>query len=60
MERLLTSEETCDYFKIAPTTLWRWRQAGKITTLRTPGGKVRFRESDVLKVLEEERVATPA
>lgn len=57
MERLLTSGEVCDYFKIAATTLWRWRQAGKITALRTPGGKMRFRESDVQKVLEEEAIS---
>ena len=56
MDRLLTSEEVCDYFKIASVTLWRWRKAHKITTLRTPGGQVRFRERDVAKVLEEEAV----
>ena len=56
MERLLTSGEVCNYFKIAPVTLWRWRRAGKIITLRTPGGKVRFRESNVLRVLNEEAV----
>lgn len=56
MERLLTSGEVCDYFKIAATTLWRWRQAGKIIALRTPGGQLRFKESAVKKVLEEEAV----
>lgn len=56
MERLLTSREVCDYFKIASSTLGRWRTAGKIIALRTPGGKMRFRESDVAKVLEEEAV----
>ena len=56
MERLLTSSEVCDYFKIASTTLGRWRQAGKIIALRTPGGKLRFRETDVQKALKEEAV----
>lgn len=56
MEQLLTSSEVCDYFKIAAATLGRWRQAGKIIALKTPGGKLRFRESDVQKVLEEEAI----
>ena len=58
MEQLLTTEEVCQHFRISATTLWRWRQAGKLVALKTPGGTLRFRESDVLKVLEEEAVPT--
>lgn len=55
-ERLLTLEEVCRYFRISRTALWHWRQAGKIVALKTPGGGLRFRESDVQRVLEEEAV----
>ena len=53
-ERLLTLEEVCQYFRVSRTALWHWRQAGKIVALKTPGGSLRFRETDVLKVLERE------
>lgn len=55
-ERLLTLEEVCQYFRVSRTALWHWRQAGKIAALKTPGGSLRFRESDVQKVLEKEAV----
>lgn len=58
MERLLKSEDVCQAFRISPATLWRWRQASRIVALKTPGGQLRFRESDVRRVLEEEVVAT--
>ncbi len=56
MERLLTSNEVRNHFKIAPTTIWRWRKSGKLLALKTPGGQLRFRESDLLRVLEEEAI----
>ena len=56
MSPLLTSDEVCQHFRISPTTLWRWRKDGKIAALKTPGGGLRFRERDVLKVLKEEAV----
>ncbi len=57
MEKLLTAGEVCRHFRINPSTLWRWRRAGKVVALLTPGGMPRFRESDVDKVLEEESVS---
>lgn len=56
MERLLTAEEVRRYLRISEMTLWRWRQAGKLVALRTPGGQLRFREEDVQRVLEAEAV----
>ena len=56
MERLLTVQEVCQHLQIDRDTLWRWRRAGRITALRTPGGQLRFREADVLKALKEEAV----
>ena len=54
MEKLLTVQEVCRDLQIDRDTLWRWRQRGRITALKTPGGGVRFREADVLKALQEE------
>ncbi len=58
MEQLLTTDEVCRHFRISATTLWRWRRDGRLVALKTPGGQLRFRESDVLKVLQEEAVPT--
>ena len=54
MEMLLTSKELCRRYRVSPTTLWRWRRSGKLAALKTPGGGLRFRESDVQNVLEKE------
>ena len=53
-ERLYTAGEVCQYFRVSRTALWRWRQDGKLTALKTPGGGLRFREADVEKALKEE------
>ena len=60
MERLLMADEVCEYLRVCDSTLWRWCRDGKITVLRTPGGRLRFRESDVQEVLKEEAQAEPA
>ncbi len=59
MERILMADEVCEYLRVSDSTLWRWCRDGKITALRTPGGRLRFRESDVQKVLREEAEAEP-
>ena len=59
MERLMVANEVCEYLRVSGATLWRWCRDGKITALRTPGGRLRFRESDVQKVLGEEAEAEP-
>ena len=57
MERFLTAEEVRENLRISEPTLWRWRRDGKIKALRLPYGRMlRFREADVLRVLEEESV----
>ncbi len=57
MKPLLTSEEVCQHFRISPTTLWRWRRGGRIVAFKTPSGTLRFREPDILKVLEKEALS---
>jgi excisionase family DNA binding protein len=41
---------------VHPSTLRQWADAGKIHTVRTPGGHRRFAESDVRALLEPESV----
>lgn len=60
MERLMMADEVCEYLRVSDATLWRWCRDGKVTALRTPGGRLRFRESDIQKVLKEEAQAEPA
>ena len=57
MERFLTTKEVRESLRVSEPTLWRWRKSGRLVALKLPGGRgVRFREADVLKVLEEEAV----
>ena len=51
-EPLLTPGEVAGMFKVDPKTVTRWAKAGKIGHVRTLGGHVRFRESEVKAALE--------
>ena len=53
---LLTSAEVCRRLKVTPKTLHDWRKQGHLKALKTPGGYIRYRESDVRAVLHEETV----
>lgn len=44
---LLTSTEVAELFRVDPKTVSRWAAAGRIDSVRTPGGHVRFRRSVV-------------
>jgi excisionase family DNA binding protein len=66
-ERLLTPGEVANLFRVDPKTVTRWAAAGRIGSIRTPGGHRRFRESEVRALLTGEMVmadgptdATPA
>jgi excisionase family DNA binding protein len=50
-ERLLTPAEVASLFRVDPKTVGRWAKAGRLDSLRTPGGHRRFRESVVLDLL---------
>jgi excisionase family DNA binding protein len=41
-------------FRVDPKTVTRWAAAGRISSIRTPGGHRRFRESEVRALLEGE------
>jgi len=51
-DRLLTPGEVAAFFRVDPKTVTRWAAAGRIGSLRTPGGHRRFRESEVQALLE--------
>ncbi|MDQ3153505.1 MAG: BldC family transcriptional regulator [Actinomycetota bacterium] len=57
-ERLLTPGEVAALFRVDPKTVTRWASAGRIGSLRTPGGHRRFRESEVHALLAA--LTTPA
>ena len=40
-------------FRVDPKTVTRWATAGRIGSIRTPGGHRRFRESEVKALLAE-------
>ncbi|MBO0841084.1 MAG: helix-turn-helix domain-containing protein [Sciscionella sp.] len=52
-EQLLTPGEVATLFRVDPKTVTRWAAAGRIGSIRTPGGHRRFRESEVKQLLAE-------
>ena len=50
-ERLLTPGEVAALFRVDPKTVTRWASAGRIGSIRPPGGHRRFRESEVQNLL---------
>ena len=46
-EPLMTPGEVAAMFHVCAKTPGRWVKAGKIDAIRTPGGTLRFRQSDV-------------
>ncbi len=53
-ERLLTPGEVASLFRVDPKTVTRWAAAGRISSIRTPGGHRRFRESEIRALLRGE------
>ncbi len=49
--RLLTPAEVASLFRVDPKTVTRWAKAGKLTAIRTLGGHRRYREDQVLDLL---------
>lgn len=50
-ESLLTGPEVAELFRVDSKTVTRWAAAGRIKSIKTPGGHLRFRESDVHALL---------
>lgn len=55
-DRLMTPTEIATEFRVSSKTVLRWRSDKRITGIKTPGGRYRFWESDVRKLLEGDEV----
>jgi excisionase family DNA binding protein len=53
-DRLLTPAEVAELFRVDPKTVTRWAAAGRVGSIRTPGGHRRFRESEIRALLAGE------
>jgi excisionase family DNA binding protein len=58
-DALLTPGEVAAKFRVDPKTVTRWAKAGKLSSIRTPGGHRRFRESEVRALLNAEDPSPP-
>lgn len=54
LEPMLTPAQVAKMLRVNPKTVTRWAAAGKLASIRTPGGHRRFRESAVRALLESE------
>jgi predicted DNA-binding transcriptional regulator AlpA len=52
-DRLLSPNETAKMFDVDLSTLYRWDKLGYLTKIKI-GGKVRYRMSDIQKLLKHE------
>lgn len=59
-DRLLTPGEVANEFRVDPKTVTRWAAAGRLGSIRTPGGHRRFRESEVRALLEADEDVSDA
>lgn len=51
--RLLTPAEVATLFKVDPKTVTRWAKLGKLSSIRTLGGHRRYKEDEVLGLLNQ-------
>ncbi|MGO9379432.1 MAG: helix-turn-helix transcriptional regulator [Dissulfurispiraceae bacterium] len=52
MDNLLTAEDVCRLLVIAPSTLYHWTMQNKIPHVKLSRKMVRFRESEILRWIE--------
>lgn len=53
-EKYLTNKDVCEMLHLSKRTLQDWRDTGKIPFIRIKG-KILYRESEVLKLLDDTR-----
>lgn len=51
---LLTPGEVAVLFRVDPKTVTRWAAAGRINSIRTPGGHRRFFKQEIMELLTQE------
>lgn len=57
--RLLTPAEVATMFKVDPKTVTRWAKLGKLSSIRTLGGHRRYKEDEVLGLLNNQSTPAP-
>lgn len=55
-ERLMKPGEVAPLFNVQESTVKRWARSGKIPSVRTPGGEIRIRPSDVAALFARQAV----
>lgn len=51
-DRLLTPGDVARLFRVDAKTVSRWAAAGRLGSVKTPGGHRRFKESEIRALLE--------
>jgi excisionase family DNA binding protein len=51
MDEILTIREVAEYFKLSPTTIWRWCSEGRLPAFKV-GRSWRIHRSEVEKIVE--------
>lgn len=54
---LLTAAEVGAMFRVDSKTVTRWARAGKVTSIRTPGGQWRYRKAEIMALLNRSNTA---
>jgi excisionase family DNA binding protein len=54
-DELLTSAQVAKLFAVSIKTVSRWAGLGLLPVIRTPGGQLRFRRSDVEEFLRRQQ-----
>jgi excisionase family DNA binding protein len=53
-EKLLTTGDVAALYRVDAKSVARWVKNGKLTAVRTPGGRLRFREAEIRALLNPE------
>lgn len=54
--KLITPKDAAELLGVTTETLRRWAREGILHPIRTPGGRFRYYEDEVLRLLEEGRM----
>jgi excisionase family DNA binding protein len=57
-DSLLTPQEVAQMFRVDPKTVTRWAVAGRLGSVRTPGGHRRYSEVECRELLENSRTVS--
>lgn len=52
-DTLYSVAEVSKYFRIQPTTLYKWISLGRLTAIKLPNGHMRVRASELARVMND-------